>query len=166
MKLSFHDELTSKVDAKGRVSIPAAHRAVFAAGDPDCVDGKNPIIKLIHSFSHEHCLRAFTVEAYAEIQATIEDMDAGPERDQASKKLIHKASTIQIDDNGRIILRKDIRERFDIGASAVFVGSTNHMQIWDQTIYQADDDDEKINPFMLLNSARRKAKSGAENGND
>jgi len=149
--LGFHDELTSKVDAKGRVSIPASHRAVLVDGDPDCGD-KNPHMVLIHSKSHEHCLRGFTVAAYAEIHAQIQAMPYGPDRDKASKALIHKATTVQVDDNGRIILRKDLRERFGIGPSAVFVGSADHLQIWDHdTYYALDDDDEAINPFMLLN---------------
>jgi len=152
VELGFHDELTSKVDAKGRVSIPAAHRAVLVSGDPDCTDGKNPGMVLIHSKSHEHCLRGFTLEAYAKIRADIEAMEYGDDRDKASKKLIHKATNVQVDDNGRIILRKDIRDRFDIGPSAVFVGSADHLQIWDHDIYYAlDDEDDETNPFILLN---------------
>ncbi len=152
MELGFHDELTSKVDAKGRVSLPASHRAVLAAGDPDCVDGKNPGMMLIHSRSHEHCLRGFTIEAYTKIRAGILEMEYGPDRDKAASKLIHKATKVQVDDNGRIILRKDIRARFDIGASAVFVGSADHLQIWDHDIYyDQDEEDDAINPFMLLN---------------
>ena len=151
MELGFHDELTSKVDAKGRVSLPAAHRAVLVEGDPECA-GKNPHLILIHSKSHEHCLRGFTLEAYAKIRADIEAMEYGPSRDKASKKLIHKATKVQVDDNGRIILRKDMRERFNIGAQAVFVGSSDHLQIWDHEIYyDLDDEDDDTNPFMLLN---------------
>ncbi len=153
MEQGFHDELTSKVDAKGRVSIPAAHRAVLAVGDPEC-EGKTPRMVLIHSKSHEHCLRGFTIEAYNKIHAQIQEMAYGPERDKASKALIHKATTVQVDDNGRFILRKDIRDRFNIGASAVFVGSADHLQIWDQGIYSAlEEEDEAVNPFMLLNRA-------------
>lgn len=155
MELGFYDQLTSKVDAKGRVSIPAAHRAVLASGDPDCLDGKNPQMMLVHSKSHEHCLRGFTLKAYKKIRKKISKMDYGPEKDAVSKTLIQMATLVQVDDNGRIILRKDIRDRFNIGTQAAFVGSDDHLQIWDQDIYnQLEDVGEGVNPFVALNQPK------------
>ena len=153
MELGFFDQLTSKVDAKGRVSLPAAHRAVLSAEDPDCLEGKNPQMMLVHSKSHEHCLRGFTLQAYKKIRKKISRMDYGVEKDAAVKALVQMATLVQVDDNGRMILRKDIRERFNIGAQAVFVGSDDHLQIWDHDIYydNLEDDGEGVNPFVLLN---------------
>jgi MraZ protein len=153
VELGFFDQLTSKVDAKGRVSLPAAHRAVLASGDPDCVDGKNPQMILVHSKSHEQCARGFTLKAYKKIRKKISKMPYGAEKDEAVKALIQAATLVQVDDNGRMILRKDIRERFQIGAQAVFVGSDDHLQIWDHDIYYSSLDDvgEGKNPFVLLN---------------
>jgi len=153
VELGFFDQLTSKVDKKGRVSLPAAHRAVLASEDPDCVDGKNPHMVLVHSKSHEHCARGFTLKAYKKIRKKISKMPYGQDKDDASKALIQAATLVQMDDNGRMILRKDIRERFNIGDNAVFVGSDDHLQIWDHDIYYSslDDDSEGKNPFVLLN---------------
>ena len=153
MELGFFDQLTSKVDAKGRVSLPAAHRAVLSAEDPDCLEGKNPQMMLVHSKSHEHCLRGFTLQAYKKIRKKISRLDYGVEKDAAVKALVQMATLVQVDDNGRMILRKDIRERFNIGAQAVFVGSDDHLQIWDHDIYydNLEDDGEGVNPFVLLN---------------
>ncbi|MBL1437254.1 MAG: hypothetical protein COB08_013770 [Rhodobacteraceae bacterium] len=153
MELGFFDQLTSKVDKKGRVSLPAAHRAVLALEDPDCIDGKNPHMVLVHSKSHEHCARGFTLKAYKKMRKKISKMPYGSDKDDASKALIQAATLIQMDDNGRMILRKDIRERFNIGDNAVFVGSDDHLQIWDHDIYydSLDDDGEGKNPFILLN---------------
>ncbi len=153
MELGFFDQLTSKVDKKGRVSLPAAHRAVLASEDPDCTDGKNPHMVLVHSKSHEHCARGFTVKAYKKIRKKISKMPYGAEKDAAVKALIQAATLVQVDDNGRMILRKDIRDRFNIGDNAVFVGSDDHLQIWDHDIYYETlkDDGEGVNPFVLLN---------------
>ena len=157
MELGFFDQLTSKVDAKGRVSLPAAHRAVLASEDPDCVDGKNPHMVLVHSKSHEHCARGFTLKAYKKIRKRISKMEYGDDKDEASKALIQAATLVQVDDNGRMILRKDIRERFNIGAQAVFVGSDDHLQIWDHDIYydSLEDEGEGKNPFILLNPKKQ-----------
>lgn len=153
MELGFFDQLTSKVDAKGRVSLPAAHRAVLASEDPDCVEGKNPSMVLVHSKSHEHCARGFTLKAYKKIRKKISRMEYGQDKDDASKALIQAATLVQMDDNGRMILRKDIRDRFNIGDQAVFVGSDDHLQIWDHDIYydSLEDEGEGKNPFILLN---------------
>ncbi len=156
MTLGFFDQLTSKVDKKGRVSLPAAHRSVLADEDPDCVDNKSPKMILIHSKSHEHCARGYTVKAYKKIRKRISKMDFGPERDAVEKALIHAATMIQVDDNGRMILRKDIRERFDIGDNAVFVGSGDHLKIWDHDLYfdSLNDEGEGINPYIALNKKK------------
>jgi len=151
--LGFFDQLTSKVDKKGRVSLPAAHRAELAKGDPECVDGKNPRMILVHSRSHEHCARGYTVKAYGKIRKKISKMKYGPKKDAVVKALIHAAMMIQVDDNGRMILRKDIREKFDIGDTAVFVGSDDHLQIWDHDLYfeSLEDDGDAVNPLIALN---------------
>ena len=157
MTLGFFDQLTSKVDKKGRVSLPAAHRAVLAKEDPECVDGKNPQMILIHSRSHEHCARGYTLKAYKKIRKQISKMDYGAEKDAVVKALIHAATMIQVDDNGRMILRKDVREKFNIGDTAVFVGSGDHLQIWDHDLYfeSLKDDGEGINPFIALNQPQK-----------
>jgi MraZ protein len=154
--LGFFDQLTSKVDKKGRVSLPAAHRAELAKGDPECVDGKNPRMILIHSRSHEHCARGYTVKAYKKIRKRISKMDYGPERDAVEKALIHAATMVQADDNGRMILRKDIRDRFNIGDNAVFVGSGDHIKIWDHDLYfdSLNDEGEGLNPYIALNKKK------------
>lgn len=157
MELGFFDQLTSKVDAKGRVSIPAAHRAVLASGDPNCDDGKNPYMILAHSLSHKHCLRGFTLKAYKKIRKKISKMQSGSDKDDAVEMLIEMVTLVQVDDNGRIILRKDIRERFGISAQAVFVGSDDHLQIWDHDTYFENiaDKGKGINPFELLDRNTR-----------
>ncbi len=158
MEVSFTDELTSKVDAKGRVSIPAPHRAVLAHGDPACEDGKNPRLVMIHSKSHEPCLRIFTLEAYEKLRQEILDMPYGPARNKKARKLISKATPLVVDDNGRVILRKDLRERFAIGDAAIFVGSVDHLQIWDPEAYEDFyDDDDGEDPFVGLGESRQVA---------
>jgi len=157
VELGFFDQLTSKVDAKGRVSIPAAHRSVLAGGDPNCVDGKNPYMMLVHSRSHKRCLRGFTLKAYKKIRKKISKMKSGDDKDDAVQMLIEMATLVQVDDNGRMILRKDIRERFDIGTQAVFVGSDDHLQIWNHDTYfeSLGDKGAGINPFELLDRGAR-----------
>lgn len=154
MEVSFTDELTSKVDGKGRVSIPAPHRAVLVDGDPACDDGKNPNLVMIHSKSHEPCLRIFTVEAYDRVRQEVLDMPYGPERNKKSRKLISKATPLMVDDNGRVILRKDLRDRFLIVGAAIFVGSADHLQIWNPDTYEEFyDDDDGEDPFIGLGQA-------------
>ncbi len=157
MELGFLDQLTSKVDAKGRVSIPATHRSVLANGDPECKDGKNPQMVLAHSKSHKHCLRGFTVKAYMKLRKKLSKMQNGDDKDRVAEMLIEMVTVLQVDDNGRIILRKDIRERFDIGPQAVFVGSDDHLQIWDHDTYfeSLGDMGEGINPFELIDRGTR-----------
>ncbi len=140
MELGFRDELTNKVDGKGRVSIPAAFRAVLAAGDPACDTGKNPRVVLMHGMGGDACLTGYTVEAAKAMELEILALARG---DRAKKKkllrgLASKSIPLAIDDNGRIILRKDLMEEFNISDSAIFVGMLEFFQIWDPVDYEAD----------------------------
>jgi len=159
VELGFRDEITNKVDSKGRVSIPAAFRAVLAEGDPACETGKNPRMVLMHGMGGDACLTGYTVKAAKEMEQKILAMPYGRDRKKLLRRLAAKSIPLAIDDNGRIILRKDLTEKFNISDTAVFVGMVELFQIWNPADYVADSeaidadiDDEDV--LELLNDLR------------
>ena len=159
MELGFRDEVTNKVDGKGRVSIPAPFRAVLAAGDPSCEAGKNPRMVLMHGMGGDACLTGYTIEAAAAMEQKILAMPYGRDRKKLLRRLAAKSIPLPIDDNGRIILRKDLTDKFNIDGNAIFVGMVEMFQIWNPADYEADSadidadiDDEDV--LELLNDLR------------
>ena len=52
----FRGESLNKVDAKGRVSVPAAFRRVIEEGDPDFSDGSYPNFVIVYGGVRSTCL--------------------------------------------------------------------------------------------------------------
>ena len=61
MVLSFTGTYTLKVDAKGRMSIPADFRRVLEGGDPDWTAGLFPRMYLLYGDHLVNKLHAYTV---------------------------------------------------------------------------------------------------------
>ncbi|MBL4806752.1 MAG: hypothetical protein JKY31_05610 [Rhodobacteraceae bacterium] len=157
MGLGFRDELTSKVDLKGRVSIPAPFRSVLAEGDPECTTGKNPRVVLMHGMGGDECLTGYTVDAAKNIEEKILAMPYGRDRKKLLRRLAAKSIPLTVDDNGRIILRDDLTKKFNISGSAIFVGMVELFQIWNPEAYEIDSADldadiDDSDTMELLNS--------------
>ena len=67
----FRGESHHKVDAKGRVSIPASFRRVIEAADPNWTDGLNPELVIVYGDHRRNYLECYTMEAIDEVDAKI-----------------------------------------------------------------------------------------------
>ena len=59
----FRGESLHKVDAKGRVSVPAAFRRVLEEGDPDFTGGSYPNFVVVYGGVRGNCLEGYTISA-------------------------------------------------------------------------------------------------------
>ena len=66
-----------KVDAKGRVSIPAKFRRVFESADPDFPSRNRAQLVVVYGFADWTHLRLYTMEAIEEIDEGISRMPRG-----------------------------------------------------------------------------------------
>ncbi len=155
MELGFRDEITNKVDGKGRVSIPAPFRVVLAAGDPACESSKNPRMVLMHDMGGDPCLKGYTIEAAKKMERQILALPQGQKRKKLYHRMAARTMPLSIDDNGRIIIRNDLLEKFNIDATAIFVGHIELFQIWNPADYEVhaaeldkDIDDEDVIEFL------------------
>jgi MraZ protein len=119
-----------KIDAKGRVSIPAPFRAVLAR------DG----------FEGLFCVRALwepAVEAggnalIAQIDAAVSGYDGfSPEHLHLAATLMGAGDTLSIDGEGRIVVPDWIREAAGITDEIVFVGLGQKFQFWAPEAFKA-----------------------------
>jgi MraZ protein len=115
---------TSRLDAKGRVSIPAPFRAVLAR---DGFDGLyvHPSLDVEavdcggHALLHEIHELLRPLSPYSE------------ERDLFSTALIGTSEILKIDSEGRVNLSESVKAYAGIAAEVTFVGHDFKFQIWE-----------------------------------
>ena len=131
MEHRFRGISTHKVDAKGRVSIPADFRRVLDACDADRGDGINPRLVLCFGDSRVPYFTAYTVAGIAEITEMIDTMDEGdPAREALEDYFYSYAETISIDDSGRLVLKADLRDRIGVAGDVTFAGKGKTFRLY------------------------------------
>ena len=162
MEQRFRGESVHRVDAKGRVSVPASFRRVLELGDPDWETGSNPSFVLIYGLDGTACLNGYTKREADRLGAKIEALPYGPQRKRMERRLMTQSVFLTLDDNGRFVLSQALRDQFAIESEAKFAGMNEKFEIWSPAAYEADqaaldaeDDAPGMNLLEALNTLRR-----------
>jgi MraZ protein len=131
----FVSTFTNKIDAKGRVSVPAPFRAVLARDAYPGADGAG-----IYCYP---CLDAPALDAGGErLARKIDGLLAGlpdysDERDQLSVALYGDVQVLNVDGDGRIVLPRELREHAQLLSEVTFVGMGEKFQLWNPQRFEA-----------------------------
>lgn len=126
----FVSNHTSRLDAKGRVSIPAPFRQVLAR---DGFDGLYCYPTLGGS-----AIDAGGHALLAEIEALIVRYPPFSDaRDQFATALYGTSETLKIDSEGRVILPQTLKDHAGIADAVTFVGLGHKFQIWEPDRFRA-----------------------------
>ncbi|MCB1550162.1 MAG: division/cell wall cluster transcriptional repressor MraZ [Hyphomicrobiaceae bacterium] len=121
----FVSTFTNKIDAKGRVSVPATFRAVLAR------DGYEGGIYCYPSVGAP-ALDAGGERLAQTIDGLLGDLpDYSVERDELSVALYGDVQVLNIDQDGRIVLPQSLREHAGIDTHVTFVGLGQKFQMWE-----------------------------------
>ncbi|WP_420393510.1 division/cell wall cluster transcriptional repressor MraZ [Acuticoccus sp.] len=146
----FVSHFTNKLDAKGRVSIPAPFRTVLAR---DGYEG-------LYCFPSPH---AETVDAgghqlLEEINARLGDLATlTADHDMVSTALFGISEHLKIDGEGRVVLTDAICEATAIDREATFVGLGYKFQIWEPERFRAQRAEAMRRAFGMLGATRQGA---------
>ncbi len=143
MSEAFRGEFTQKVDGKARVSIPAAFRRVLESGDPDSPRKR---IVMVYGDERRKFAECYTMAEATRLEARIRALPLGSQKRRIlERNMITLSATLEIDDDGRIVLPAKVRDKIGIGADdlakgaeAVFAGALDTFQIWKAATYDAD----------------------------
>lgn len=128
----FSSSATNKVDAKGRVSIPAPFRKVLQAEE-------NPVLYLRPEVSGKAVIEGFGQSHMDEIAEALSRMNPLTQETRAlTDVLVSRAHPLPLDETGRIVLPAEFRELAGITDSARFVGGVKTFQIWNPDAYAAE----------------------------
>ena len=120
----FTGSSTHKVDAKGRVSLPADFRKVLDAL------GSGHIVVLPQMYSPDAHV-VLSQAGYEKVVEQFESMELDHSDSEAlALRIVTDARQIPVDDSGRIVLSKDLRDLIGLNGEAQFVGGGSSFQIW------------------------------------
>ncbi|WP_112872693.1 division/cell wall cluster transcriptional repressor MraZ [Paracoccus endophyticus] len=125
-----------KVDAKGRVSIPAKFRRVFETCDPDWESGRRPQLVIVYGRDEWRHLELYTIEAIQEIDDQIDLMQRGSAERRLLESIMHgSAEEAEIDPDGRLVLPQKLREKIGLDDRAFFVAAGDYLKVWRPETY-------------------------------
>jgi MraZ protein len=121
----------SKIDLKGRVSVPAPFRKILQANSAGGKD--QPTAPLVLRPSHTHpCIEVWTEEGFANLSATLTAYEPlSDEYDDLALGLFADVAQMETDKEGRIVIPDHMREHAQIKDSLLFMGRQTIFQIWE-----------------------------------
>lgn len=117
----------NKLDAKGRVSVPASFRAALKTQDE--ANGTHLVLRP----SHQHpCIEAWPAPIFEALAQPLQRLDLfSPEHDDMAATLYADAFPVEADREGRIVLPDDLVEYAGLTDAVVFMGLGRIFQIWE-----------------------------------
>jgi MraZ protein len=120
----FVSNFTNRLDAKGRVSIPASFRAVLAR------DGFEGLY--VHPALDAPALDAGGNALLAEIDGLLARLSPySEERDHLSTALLGTSEILKLDAEGRVIFTDSLKAHAGITDMVTFVGHGHKFQVWE-----------------------------------
>jgi MraZ protein len=120
----------NRLDAKGRVSIPATFRGKLREDAPD-----GAAAALVLRPSHRHaCIEGWPASEFHRLGATMEKLDVFSEaQDDLTFAFYADATELVADKEGRIVLPEILASHASLSEAVVFVGLRDHFEIWEPT---------------------------------
>ena len=111
------------VDGKGRLFLPAKMRDEL---------GRNVCVS--RSLTHE-CAVVYSQRQWEDIKAKIRELPID-EASEIQTELGAYSSEQELDSQGRIIIKQELRDDFDLGGEVMVVGALEWVQIWNLEKWQ------------------------------
>jgi MraZ protein len=122
----FRGRTAAKLDAKGRLRIPAKFREVLQKHYTDAL-----IVSKI-----EECLVAYPPENWSEMEAKADKLS---QFDSAHRSFVRHfisgAEICEFDTQGRILVPPMLREEAHLNQDVILVGTLSTIEIWDKDAY-------------------------------
>lgn len=136
----FMDTIFNKVDAKGRVSLPADYRAIVKEAASEIV-----CYRSLTSPCIEGCLEDLLEKLAQDMENSLDFFSQ--EQDDLTNLIFGDAKRQSFDSTGRIMLSEKLLKHADITDCAVFVGKGRKFQIWNPQNWKKEE--ERIRAEVL-----------------
>ena len=128
----FMDTVVNKVDAKGRVSLPADYRAIVKTKESEIVCYRSLTAPCI-----EGCLEDLLDRLASEMEDALDFFSET--QDDLTNLVFGDAKRYSFDSTGRIMLSEKLLKHAQIKGCAVFVGKGRKFQIWNPENWEKEE---------------------------
>ncbi len=124
----FTSEYECKLDAKGRLVLPARIKSQLPEGD---------IQELAIRRGFEPCLILYPMVEFKKVFSKISGLNEfNEEYRKLQRNFLSGVVTVELDSNGRFLLPKNMLMYAQIDKEAMLVGTGNKVEIWNPSIYE------------------------------
>lgn len=117
------------MDAKGRLVLPADHRALLEGG------------KVVLTLGFDNQVEVHPLAAWQHIRASIAAMQRGDlESRRRARAIFSNASKQVLDKQGRVTIPPKLREVCGMSKDIAIVGMGDHIELWDAERWDTEDD--------------------------
>ena len=174
MSGDYRGEFYQKVDAKARVSIPAAFRRALELEDPPSPEHTRPRIYMVYGGQYRNFVECYSkkgMDYETEIIMALDEDDE--DREVLEIEMIQRSIVVELEPDGRIVLPPQVRQKIGLtaqdlakGADAFFAGRGDRFQLYryegpEQSIAQPVVKDDKIDMRNRRANAKKKVKAAS-----
>ena len=126
----FTSEYESKLDAKGRLVLPARIKAQLPASGGD-------VQELVIRRGFEPCLIVYPMVEFKKVFSKISGLNEfNEEYRKLQRNFLSGVVTVELDNNGRFLVPKNMLTYAQIEKDVTLVGTGNKVEIWNPSIYE------------------------------
>jgi MraZ protein len=124
----FTGRYDSKLDSKGRLVLPSKFKAQL----PE--DGGN---ELVIQQGFEPHLNIFPMLEFRKVMSKVSGLsDFNEENRQLQLNFFSSIATVELDDNGRFLIQKNMLSYAQLQKEVVLIGMGNKIVVWDPSMYE------------------------------
>ena len=124
----FTSEFESKLDAKGRLVLPSRIKAQLPEGDSN---------ELFIRRGFEQCLVIYPMVEFKKVFSKISGLsEFNEEYRTLQRNFLSKTATVELDNNGRFVVPKNMLTYANIDKDVILVGMGNKVEVWNPSIYE------------------------------
>ena len=126
----FTSEYESKLDAKGRLVLPARIKAQLPATGEDSQE-------LVIRRGFEPCLIVYPMVEFKKVFSKISGLsEFNEEYRKLQRNFLSGVVTVELDGNGRFLIPKNMLTYAQIEKDAMLVGTGSKVEIWNPSVYE------------------------------
>jgi MraZ protein len=126
----FTSEYESKLDSKGRLVLPARIKAQLPVADGE---GQELVIRR----GFEQCLIVYPMVEFKKVFSKISGLNEfNEEYRKLQRNFLSGVVTVELDNNGRFLIPKNMLTYAAIDKDAILVGMGNKVEVWNPAIYE------------------------------
>ena len=124
----FTSEYESKLDAKGRMVLPARIKTQLPEGESQ---------ELVIRRGFEPCLIVYPMVEFKKVFSKISGLNEfNEEYRKLQRNFLSGVVTVELDGNGRFLIPKNMLTYAQIDKEAILVGTGSKVEIWNPTTYE------------------------------